>query len=74
MELDDAVSIEQDPSMFEKEPNENIGIKIRNLRKVNVHVLKCKKYIFKLQFKALCSVLLMLSCVFWKVVVSVFHT
>ncbi|XP_059176010.1 phospholipid-transporting ATPase ABCA3-like [Physella acuta] len=32
--LDDGTHGEQDPSMFEKEPNENAGIKIRSLRKV----------------------------------------
>ncbi|XP_059176012.1 phospholipid-transporting ATPase ABCA3-like [Physella acuta] len=34
IELDDTVSIGQDPSMFEKEPNQKAGIKIRNLCKV----------------------------------------
>ncbi|XP_059176011.1 phospholipid-transporting ATPase ABCA3-like [Physella acuta] len=33
-ELDDAVNVGQDPSLFEKEPNEHAGIRIRNLRKV----------------------------------------
>ncbi|KAI8797159.1 ATP-binding cassette sub-family A member 3 [Biomphalaria glabrata] len=34
VDVDEAGSIGQDPSMFEKEPSEVAGIKIRNLRKV----------------------------------------
>ncbi|XP_005105583.1 ATP-binding cassette sub-family A member 3 [Aplysia californica] len=34
VDIDGAVSVGQDPSMFEKEPNDPAGIQIRNLRKV----------------------------------------
>ncbi|KAH9498375.1 ATP-binding cassette sub- A member 3 [Bulinus truncatus] len=34
VDVDESVSVGQDPSMFEKEPNELAGIKIRHLRKV----------------------------------------